>query len=149
MHFYNKVKQSVAKDSRLEIKTIRYASPGCLELRLDLQAAKELRLCLDARAANADALGVTLREALTELKRHGYSQQEVGRTTSANIPEEHCALFASLLADVGKQIAFPYVERLEKLAANPIAALKILLSFEKRLKRLARYEENGMAILVA
>jgi hypothetical protein len=145
VNFYAYLQNLVPKDRRPRVASIRYESPGWLELTfVVLAVVLSLRRIIKAFCDSG--------KEITSLYNDIYKGLQERRLLSLSVKREELHLQREQLEFVeysmdslAKMLGFTGLAELRKIAPSPLAALKILLSFYRRVRTLAEYQQNGKA----
>lgn len=146
VNFYNQLQ--VASQHRPTIRSIQYASPGILDLALLLPAAFTIGQLVRSIAKSIEVSNSTYHRVMTDLQERKLLRLKVRETelqlskVEAKVIEEHAETMARLLG-------FDSHRQLTERTGNPFFTLKILLSYYRRLRTLAKFEVSGKARLPA
>lgn len=146
VNFYSQLGYIVPDRDRPTINSIRYSSPGWLELTLAVAIATNIERLVESftkSGKHINSLYKEIYEGLHErrLMRVKVKRQEIAlRRDQIRFAEESAKSLSQLLG-------FKNLEELHYLTQNPLATLKILLSLYRRVRTLAKYESKGKANL--
>jgi len=146
VNFYNQLKYSVPSTERPNVLAIRYASPGFLELGMLLGVAYSVSKLVKYVAGSLKEMNSAYNEIMTDLQKRKLLRLEVKKKeielsqTQLRAVEEHADSMAKLLGFNG------HAELTER-TGHPFITLKILLSYYRRLRKLAEYQSKGKADL--
>ena len=144
VNFYNEIGYLVPADDRPRIQSIRYESPGWIELSLVAGVAitiGKLVSTFTKAGGQLNALYSDIYKGLQERKlmRIKAKREELElRREELKFLEESCQILSRLMG-------FRNLEELQALTPNPLATLKMLLSLYRRVRTLAEYEDAGKA----
>jgi hypothetical protein len=146
VNFYDQLGYLVPSRDRPKIHSIRYASPGWLELTLAVAIAANIEKLVEAFTKSG--------KLLNSLYKDIYKGLHQRRLMSIKVKRQEIALrrdqirFAQESAKALSQLLdFKHLNDLDNLTRNPLGTLKILLSLYRRVRLLAKYESKGKANL--
>jgi hypothetical protein len=144
--FYNQLKHSAPPEERLKVFAIHYGSPGFIELMLVLAAAQTVRSIVKAVADSLTDMNAVYNQIMADLQKRKLLRLEVKNKefelsqAQLHLVEEHADIMAALLGLNGHN-------ELTQRTGHPFITLKILLSYYRRLRKLAEYYSEGKADL--
>jgi hypothetical protein len=140
--FYLTLRVVVPKRHRPRIVRIEYSSPGFIELGLVVAFALTVRRIVKVVCDSANDINSTynnIHKGLTDRKlgRMDVRRAELDLTKAElEFARESADRFAGL-------IGFTQMDVIRKLTPNDLVALKVLLSFYRRVRALAKLEKSG------
>ena len=146
VNFYNQLKYSVPIAQRPNVVSIRYASPGYLELGLLLGVAFSVSKLVKYVAGSIKEINLVYNEIMSDLQKRKLLRLEVKQKglelsrSQLHFIEEHAESMAKLLMFKGHS-------EITDRTGHPFITLKILLSYYRRLRKLAEYQSKGKADL--
>ncbi len=142
VNFYNNLKSIVEPEHRPQIKSIQYASPGWIELTVIVGIAlniKRIVLCFTEAANELNKLYNNIYKGMHERK---MMDIEAKRQTLL-LTKDQSDFAIESANKLCHLLGFKNVAQIQKLTKNPLATLKILLSFYRKIKVLAEFNVNG------
>lgn len=144
VNFYNSLGHMVPSDLRAKVKSIQYASPGWIELGLLVPAAATIGAVVDRFVKSAGGLNNLYTEIhagmrARELMRINAKRREM------ELAREELNFVIESSNQLAKAMGFEDLAALNKRTGNPLASLKILLSYFRRIRKLADYAIKGKA----
>jgi hypothetical protein len=142
--FFDDLYEKIPRGSAAKVLKIHYASPGYIDFAINAQAADYIRSLvrqLGNRSSAASAAYYMSDRKLRESKWYGTSERDIKLSTGDK--KELATLFEALIKAFGLAERRDHVFRLA--AEEPLAAVKILMAFYRRLDRLADYVSTGKA----
>jgi hypothetical protein len=142
VNFYNQLKYSVPRQERPKILSIRYESPGWIELAVIAGIAISVASIVKAVAASIQDINATYNQIIRGLRERKLMQIEIEeaelrlRTSEVKFIEECADAMAHALG-------FTNIKQLNKRTGHPYRTLKILLSLYRRIRTLAEYQNKG------
>jgi hypothetical protein len=146
VNFYNQLKYAVPSVERPEVKAIRYASPGFIELGLLVSVAASVSLLVKHVAGTIERINSVYNTIISDLQRRKLLRLEVKRKELELSIEQNQAIgeHANMMA---RMLGFDGHRELTKRTGHAFITLKILLSYYRRLKKLADFQAKGKANL--
>lgn len=144
VHFYKRLEHIIPAMLRPQIKSMHFASPGWIELELDKKTAKKVGSLVENYIENADDITDLVNQVNSELSNRKLRGNE-GKSISDNISNADLKYCAEAFESVASSLSFKNASLIRELAINDLAALKILLSFQRRLFSLAIFQMQQKA----
>lgn len=144
VNFYNVLGSNVPLRLRPKVKSIQYASPGFIELTLLVKAA----------FAVAAIVGVVVKSGggVNSLYHQIYKGMQERRMMQIDLKQKELELARSQLdfavkssEQLANGLGFESLNQLNEGTGNPVATLKILMSYYRRIRTLAEYVTKGKA----
>lgn len=142
VNFYNNLKYIVEPKHRPQIKSIQYASPGWIELTVIVGIAlniKRIVICFTEAANELNKLYNNIYKGMHERK---MMDIEAKRQTLL-LTKDQSGFAIESANKLSQLLGFKNVAQIQKLTKNPLATLKILLSFYRKIKVLSEFNING------
>ena len=139
--FYQELYYSIPEANRPKIKSISYASPGWLELTLLTTAALSIEKIVKSIARSVEIIDMTVD------RMHKRAQKrKLLRATTRNKQFELTTDDIRFLRESSEELArlmgFDSLDQLHKLTGDPLVSFKILISFYRRVRPLADYQNQ-------
>ena len=138
--FYERLRYATPHRHRPRIVSIRYASPGFIELLLLVPISKGISMIIDNACSSIERISRTYTMLYKEaayrklLRTDARTAAVVGRGN-----QDFCEYAAS---EMVKHIGLEHERELRHLAANPVARMKITFSVWRRIRELAKTQNN-------
>jgi len=142
VNFYNNLKYIVEPRHRPKIKSIQYASPGWLELTVLVGIAlniKKIVLCFTESANELNKLYNNIYKGMHDRK----MMKIEAKRQSLFLSKEQSDFAIESANKLSQLLGFENVAQIQKLTKNPLATLKILLSFYRKIKVLTEFNSQG------
>jgi hypothetical protein len=144
VNFFNDLYRLIPPPQRASISRIQYASPGTIELQMNKEAASAIRKLCEAINQDDSEIVERYEEVHTWLRERNW----LGRSASdlrlsAPDKRELLDVTAKLAETFGLATQKSYILKLSN--SDPLAAVKILLAYYRRLEGLADYVATGKA----
>lgn len=145
-NIYTVFKNRIPEEDRPKVASIKYASPGWMDLFMNpqvaLQVAESVGILLGAGVAAIETYK-RIDKSRLEIARRRREQQMEFAQFSANE-----AKYLNQMSDeIAKNLGFKSLESLQQRTKNPEVTLKLLLAHNRRLRKLAEYVESGKVSL--
>jgi hypothetical protein len=146
VHFYNQLRHAIPFNERPAIRAIQYASPGFIELGLLTSVAVSVSVLVRHVATTIGKVHSVYNAIISDLQTRKLLRLEVKRKEleltreEDRVIEEHANMMARLLG-------FESHTQITQRTGHPFITLKILLSYYRRIKKLAEFESQGKARL--
>jgi hypothetical protein len=144
VNFYNDLRSSVPSFHEPEVESIVYASPGTIKLELFAPVAISTGEILNHVFSNPEMAKNAYDDARKYLKQTGLLKIDATAHYDALLTDATIATIADHLTDLGRAMRIePLVEKIKVLAGNELVAIKIILSFYRRVVKLNKYQFGG------
>lgn len=144
VNIYTVLNNQIPFEHRPQIGSIKYSSPGWIELILNpdvaIQVAKSVGILLGT-AATAVKTYRHISNMLSEMK----IDKEKYKSLSAEIAHERTRKLMQFSDEMANHIGFSNVKQLHKRTKDPEVSTKVLLAHYRRLKKLSTFVESGQA----
>ena len=142
VNFYESLRYATPPEDRPTIRSIRYSSPGWIDLELCVEVAKQVATIVGAVTGSG--------LAVSGLYHRIYKQAQERKLLRVKVESQHLELahrHRAFLVDSCKQLSeamqFPQVAVLNQLAKDRLYSLKILMSLYRRVRDLGKYQNDG------
>ena len=146
VNIYTVLQNQVPPRDRPEVKAISYASPGWLDLALNVDVAipvaKSVGILAGSAAAAAKAYATVMKYIAQMAVERKRAQLAEMRLTQA----QH-KTFAAMCEDMAKFLGFKNVKELHERTGNPEVSLKLLAVHYRRTEQLVEFVKEGKAAL--
>ena len=141
VNFFHYLYELIPKAQRPTIVSIQYSSPGWIDLSLVLAVGIALRRIV------YNLCDATLRIDDTYNKIYKGAQQRKllsleSKSAELKLDREHLKFLEESAETFAKLLGFERLEELNHLAPNKLAALKMLLAFYRRVRKLKEYQNK-------
>lgn len=144
VNFYNQLKYATKKKQRPSIKSLKYSSPGWIELTAILGVATTVGLIVNRVAATLDRCNKTYNQIYTDAQRRKLLRLEVAQKEFELNRDQQLFVLESAKR-LSEMMALPDPQQLHERTKSPLVSLKILLSVFRRVRTLAEFKERGKA----
>jgi hypothetical protein len=146
LNIYSVLAHQVTWRDRPRVREIRYASPGWLDLALNLdvalQVAKAVAVLATSAAIAAKSYAVANR-ALASIK----TERAKANLANVKLTVEQSHILMKLCEAHAKFLGFKSVSALNRLTGSPEVTLRLLLAHHRRLEELGKHVEEGKLTL--
>jgi hypothetical protein len=144
VNFYNSLNSQVPRDFRPKVKSIQYASPGWIELSLLVPAAVAVSKVVDMFVRSASGLNGLYTEIYKGMHERNLMRIEAKRQ-EIDLSEKQIEFAVKMSKLLAEGLGFNRIEELNERTGHPVATLKMLLSYFRRVRKLAEYATTGKA----
>ncbi len=147
VNIYFALRREIKWRDRPRVSEIKYASPGWIELALNLGVAIEVAKAVAAISVSAAVAVKSYTAAskyLTDLK----TAREKAKVAQLKLTVEQDAALMNLCETHAKFLGFKSVRALNEKTGSPEVTLRLLLAHHRRLRDLAKFQEEEKAILL-
>ena len=146
IHFYFGVKRILGKRRQPEIQKIKYASPGFIELNLIQDIALNLGLVVASACGTITSINATYNRIYKGLRERQLNEISVEKAR-LELAEEQRRFLLTSIDEMGRHLSLDDQAKLIEASGNEFRALKILLSMFRRIRVLAKYQEQNKVLL--
>jgi hypothetical protein len=141
VNFYEALRHRVPEEDRPTIKSIRYESPGWIELSLVVGIALSIKTIIKAFTASTKELNSTYHEIYTGMQNRKLTELDIKRK-QIELTRDQRRFALESAEELAERMHFEHMAQLTELSDNEVAALKILLSLYRRLRELEKIEQQ-------
>ncbi|MER2513669.1 MAG: hypothetical protein ABTQ25_14825 [Nitrosomonas ureae] len=146
VNIYSRLYHQIPREYRPVVKSISYASPGWLDILLNVDVALQVAKSVGILAASA----VGAAKAYAEINKY-INQVSVERkraqVQAVQLTYEQHKIFMSMSKDMAKFLGFKSVEELHQHTGSPEVSVKLLAAHYRRTLRLTEFSHDGKAVL--
>jgi hypothetical protein len=147
VNFYNSLRGATPPDWRPNVVSMKYASPGWIELLLQLPIAVQVAGAVSAISLSLYQCNKTYNAIYNDLQNRKLLRMERKRR-EMEFEIEEIRFLRARFDEFAGLIGLPNAEEIHKRTRDPLISLKILLSVYRRLRELARYQTEAKADLI-
>ncbi len=144
VNFYNQLKYATPAFARPNVVSIKYASPGWIELYLQLPLAIQVASAITSVATSIGVCNKVYNAIWTDLQRRKLLGIEYEKKKN-ELTRDELALVKESFDQLSGLVGIANVQALNARTDDPLISLKILLSIYRRLRDLAEYQRRGKA----
>jgi len=145
-NIYTVFKNRIAEEDRPKVASIKYASPGWMDLLMNpqvaLQVAESVGILIGAGVGAVEAYKRVDKSRLEIARRRREQQMEFAKFSANEVK-----YINQMSEDIAKNLGFKSLASLQQRTQNPEVTLKLLLAHNRRLRKLADYVESGKVSL--
>jgi hypothetical protein len=142
--FYDQLKFVIPKSKRLRVLSIRYESPGWIEIAVIVIIAKNLEKIVKSVASSIKHCNNVYHDIWTGLQKRKLLKLKTRRAELA-LKRDERKYINQTLKEMAAILQMPSVRKLNELTGDSYISLKILLSLYRRVRTLANYQNQGKA----
>lgn len=146
VNIYTVFQNQIPPIDRPQIKSISYASPGWLDIFLNVdvavQVAKSVGILAGSAVAAAKAYA-TINKTLSTIK----AEREKAKLQEMQLTQAQHKTLMGMCEDMAKFLGFKNVKELHQRTGSPEVSLKLLLAHYRRTSALVEFVKNGQAAL--
>lgn len=146
VNFYNQLKYATPKNKRPTIQAIQYASPGFIDLMLNLQLALKIAGVVSAVTGSILACNKVYSTIYKDAQNRKLLSIDI-QTKEIELANKQMNFILDANKKMAKILGLDSAEAIEQRAEHPVIAMKILFSIYRRVRTLAEYQEKGKARL--
>lgn len=146
VNFYRLMQQRTTVKHRPLVAQIRYASPGWMDLILDLPTALEVAKQVAAYMGGGVLVAKSVR-ALQKLVYEIYDEARKRGTSKIAIARNYAEELNRLSDEVAQSFGYESYSALLAVSRDPLEGAQLLLAHERRLKQLVEYVDQGKVAL--
>jgi len=144
--FYDQLRRATPPQKRPTIRAIQYASPGFIELVLNLPLAIHIASVVASVAGSISICNRVYNNIHKNLQERKLLRIEVERK-KIELSREEIALIRYANEEMAQLLGLPSAQAIVERSDDPLVALKILLSIYRRVRTLAEFKNSGKANL--
>lgn len=141
LNIYSVLRTQITWRDRPRVREIKYASPGWLDLSLNLDVAFQVAKSVSALAGSAVVAAksyAAAARALTSVK----TDREKAKLENLKLTAEQDAVLMKHCESLAKSLGFNSVKMLNEHTGRPGVTLRLLLAHSRRLRELGKYIEG-------
>lgn len=146
VHFYYGVKRIVGRNRQPEIKSIKYSSPGFIELSAIQDVALNLGIIVASVCGSITAINATYNRIYKGLRERQLNEISVEKAR-LELAQEHRMFLLQSIDEMGAHLSLDDQAKLIEASGNEFRALKILLSMYRRVRIVSRYQDDRKVLL--
>jgi hypothetical protein len=144
VNFYNELKFLLPPRERPQVVSIRYESPGWIELGLVVAGALAVEKFVKSVSRSVGDAHDTYHQIVKGLSERKLLRLEVKRK-ELDFKKTELEYIKSCAATTAELLGLPSANAIDEKTGHPYLTLKILLSLYRRVKTLSDYERKGKA----
>lgn len=146
VNIYSVLQRQVPPRERARIQSFHKASPGWIDLLLNVEAAKEVAKAVAALSGAGVAAAAAYKKAyvlLLSLK----AEREKSRLQQLQLRQQQIKAIRGSCDELAKSLGFKNLPDLHRRTNDPEVSLKLLAAHYRRMKVLVDYEEKEKVVL--
>lgn len=144
--FYNQLKFATPVPQRQTVTRIQYASPGVIELYLNVDLAIQIGSVVTAIAGSIGICNKVYNSIHSDLQNRKLLRLEVERK-KMELGRDEMKVVLEMSETMAQLLELPTAKFLHERTNDPLKSLKILLSVYRRVRTLAEFKLKGKANL--
>ena len=144
VNFYRVLFKQIPLSQQPKVNSIRFESPGWIELQLYLDTAKQIGEVLGVWAATSVAITKLYQSIYRTASDMKLLRMNV-ETAQLRLTQEKLAFIEKATKNLAAALHFDSLEELEDLTQNKLSELKIMMSYTRRISALAEFHQKGKA----
>jgi hypothetical protein len=145
VNFYNSLNSQIPVRLRPNVRSIQYASPGWIELSLAaVPAALAIGQAIDCFIKKNNDLNDLYQHIYKGFHERKLMQIDLKRK-EMELSKEQVDFALDMSKKLSESLGFEHLEELHERTGHPLATLKMLLSYFRRIRSLAEYTVAGKA----
>lgn len=145
--FYTGVKRTIGRRNIPEVKAINYASPGYMDLLLQLPVAIQIAGTVTSIALSIGAVNKVYNDIYRGMRERQLNKVKVERE-KLSLAQDEMKFLKDSCKELGQILQISDVDKLIEMSGNELRALKVLQSVFRRVRVLAKFQDEGKAILL-
>lgn len=146
VNIYSVLQRQVPVRARARIKSFHKASPGWIDLLLNLEVAKEVAKSVATLLGASAAAAAAYKKAYTLLASIR-TERERARLQQLQLRKQQIMEVRAACDELAKALGFKSLADLHKRTDDPEVSLKLLSAHYRRMKTLVEYQSKGKASL--
>lgn len=144
VNIYSILKEQVNRDDRPNVKSIKYASPGWIELYLNLDVALEIAKAVTIFLTSSASVVIAYKK-LYKIFIELHRLRKEKRNMSLTLDLEQVKIVNQLNEELAKGIGYSNLQHLSENTNNVEETSKLLMAHYRRIKKMAEYVQKGKA----
>ena len=146
VNFYNELKYITPPAKRPRIISIKYSSPGWIELQLIMDVVEKIAVLVTKVALSITAVAGAYNTIIKGLQDRDLFRLKK-KTALQKLKQSELEYIDQCVKTLANALDLRNIPELNKRTGHPYITLKILLSLYRRVKTLVDYREEGKAIM--
>lgn len=142
VNFYESLRYATPPRHRPLVRSIRYSSPGWIELELCVQVAKQIAMLVGTVVASGLAINKLYHTIYKQAQERKLLRVRVA-SEQIRLAEQHHAFIDRSARQLSDAMGFERLDELNSLTPDRLRSLKILLSLFRRVRDLAKLQRKG------
>lgn len=146
VNIYSVFRNQIPKNDRPKIKSIQKASPGVLDLFLNVNVAYQVAAAVTALSGAAVGAVAAYRKAYNLVLSVNAARRKAG-VERVTVTAGELKAFNAMCVELAKNLGFKSLKELHEHTGDPEISLKLLMAHYRRMSVLVEYEKQGKATL--
>lgn len=142
VNFYNDLQSLIPSQHTPRVVRLQYSSPGVIELQLFTPISNSIRDSIQAYLGSAGEIDELYNFIMRFQKKYNFLRKKIEED---QIATEVMEMIVQQTKDFSTMLKYEYVDATNKLTNNRLLTLRIILSYFRRVKVLAKYQIEGRA----
>ena len=142
VNFYKQLERRVPHQHRPTLLSVHYASPGWIDLGVVIGVALSIRTAVNFFVDATGRLNQLYSEIYKGMHERNLMKIKVKRR-ELELEEYKMQFIEDCTEKLSRQLKFEHRREIDDLTSDPLATLRILLSYYRRLQKLSKYETSG------
>jgi hypothetical protein len=144
VNFYNNLNTLTPREERPKIISLRYASPGWIELAMVATIALNIKNIVGSFYDAGDRIVILYNNIQKEISDRELRKIKLKRK-QLELDRETLNFIISSGEELAKHLGFEHYKDMNEITNNPLTTLKIILSLYRRVRTLVKYDNSGKA----
>lgn len=145
--FYTGLKRTIGRRNLPEVKAIKYASPGFMDIVGQLPVIVQIAGVVSSIAFSLASVNKVYNDIYKGIRERKLNEIEVERA-ELNLSRENLEFLKEACHALAQPLQIDDVDTLIEMSGNELRALKVLQSIYRRVRILANYQNEGKATLL-
>lgn len=144
VNIYDIFRAHIKKEDRPQINSIQYASPGWLDLALNVDVAVQVAKVIGIYLGTPVAIAETykrLHRIFTDLQ----EQRRKYQRNSMKLDAEQAAFAQKLTNELAKGLGFDNIKQLDEQTKDVEESAKLVMAHYRRISKIAKFVQSGKA----
>lgn len=146
VNFYNQLKYATPTNRRPVVKRMQYASPGVIDLLLNLPLAVKIAGVVSSVATSIGVCNKVYNAIYTNAQQRKLLGLDI-KSREIDIANKQMDFILDSNKRLADLLKLESPDVIEARAEHPLIAMKIMMSIYRRVRTLAEYEQTGKATL--
>ena len=145
--FYTNLKKTIGRKNLPEVKSMKYASPGFLDIVAQLPVIIQMAGVVSTLALSIGSVNKVYNDIYKGMRERKLNEIDVERA-ELNLEKEKLDFIKSSCNELADVLKIEDLDVLVKMSGNELRALKVLQSIYRRVRVLAKYQSQDKATLL-
>lgn len=140
--FFDRLKRQTPRGRRPQLRSMRYASPGVIELLLAVVIAERIAALVIRIAHAVSAIDKAYSEIIKNLMDRKLLRLKT-ESEELRLERDQLAYITECAARIAEILGIRDISALHRVTGSPYKSLKMLLALYRRVRQLVRFDEKG------